>query len=681
MAAATDSVLRTHFAFEIDGAPPLHVLRIDGAEGLSELFRFEVTLTTEEVSSSLSKIVGRTATLTMSGVGAPRVIHGIVGRFRQGASGKRYGVYHATLVPKIFPLEHRIDARIFQEMTTPEIVEAVFGEAGMAPADWRLALEQEYAPREYCVQYRESDWAFVSRLLEEEGMFYFFEAIEGATRLVIADGASVHEEIAAPSALAFRPSSGALIGDEAVVRLEAVEQMHAGKVTLRDYNFKNPGLSLEANAAAARHADLEAFDYPGGYGVPAAGERIAKIRSEEKCASGLVIEGETNCTRFAPGLAYTLQDHPFSDLNVEYVIGSQQIEGAQSFLRDELYQGPTYAARFTALPRSLPFRAPRLTPKPTIHVQTAIVVGPEGDEIHTDEHGRVKVQFHWDRRGERNDRSSTWIRVSNAWAGTGFGAMFLPRVGHEVVVDFLDGDPDRPIVVGRVYHGTNVPPHGLPANKTKSTIKSLSSPDGEEGNELSFEDKKDEEQVYLHAKKDLVTAVENDRTQTVGNDDSLEVTANRTVTVGADESADVTGNRTATVGGDESLTVEGDATFTMNKKLTVAVTEDAEVEYAQNYSLTVGQDAEESVTGKKTIEVQGEKFELTCGQSKIKVSQSGVEIEALEVKVKGMTSATLEGQAQVEVKASGQVTVKGEGMVTVQASGMVQVKGAMVKVN
>jgi type VI secretion system secreted protein VgrG len=658
MTSATETAQAADFWFSIDGVDPLYVLRLEGTEGISELFCFHLTLTTQETHATRSGVVGKPATLTLSLGGEPRKIHGIISRFRQGASSSRYVVYHATLVPKVFALEHRVDARIFQDKSTPDIVKAVLEVAGVGADDYRLALEQDYAPREYCVQYRESDWAFISRLLEEEGIFYFFEQTDAGTRLVIADGASAHDVIGAPSAIPFRPASGALHEDHAVTTLESVEQMHAGKVTLRDYNFKNPSLALESASSASRHTDLEAFDYPGGYGAPSAGDRIARIRTEEKCAAGVLIEGSTNCARFASGAVFTLENHPFSDLNADYVITRMQHEGAQSLIGATLsVTGPPYAARFVAIPKGVSYRPPRVYPKPNIHVQTAIVVGPDGEEVHTDEHGRVKVQFHWDRLGEKNDKSSTWIRVSNAWAGGGYGAMFLPRVGHEVVVDFLDGDVDRPIIVGRVYHGTQVPPYGLPGAKTKSTLKTLSSPDGDAGNELCFEDKKGEEQVYIHAQKDLVAAVENDRKQTIGNDDAL----------------DVTGNRAVTVGGDESLTVDGDASVKRSKNY--------KLEVGQTYTLKVDHDVKETVGGNKTIEIQGEKFELTCGQSKVKVSQSGVEIEAMEVKVKGMTSATLEGQAQVDVKASGQVTVKGEGQVTVQASGMVQVKGAMVKVN
>jgi len=561
-------------------------------------------------------------------VGEPRQVHGIIGQFRQGASTRRHVVYHATLVPKVFRLLHRFDARIFQEKTTPEIVEAVLGEAGIASTDYRMSLEHSYTPREYCVQYRESDWSFVSRLLEEEGIFYFFEQGESGTVLVIADHSSAHAAIGAPSAILFHPPGGALVRSESISSLEAIEQMHPGKVTLRDFDFKKPGLSLESNASGARHSDLEVFHYPGGYGTSATGDRLARVRTEEHHAGGRTIEGETSCTRLAPGSSFTLEEHPLSDLNIAYVVSSLQHEGVH--LATDA--GSPYAARFSAFADVVPFRAPRLTPKPALHAQTAIVVGPSGTEIHTDEHGRVKVQFHWDRRGEKNEKSSTWIRVSQAWAGSGFGAMALPRVGQEVIVDFLDGDADRPIIVGRVYHGTNFPPYGLPENKTRSTMKSLSSPDGEEGNELRFEDKKDEEEVYLHAQKDLLLAVENDRKQTIGNDDVIEITGNRTLKVD------------------------------------------------KNMTITVEQDCEESVTGKKTIEVKGEKFEITCGKSKVKITGSSVEIESPEVKVKGTTSITMEGK-KVDIKASGDVTVKADGKVTVEASGVCNVKGATVKVN
>lgn len=613
VAAAIDTAFTMDIGFEIDGCGPLHVARLDGSEALSELFHFHLTLRTEPTDSALSGVVGSAAVLTLGGVGDPRQVHGIISQFRQGASTRRHVVYHATLVPKVFRLLHRFDARIFQENSTPEIVELVLKDAGITTADYRLSLEQSYAPRDYCVQYRESDWCFIARLLEEEGLFYFFEQGEKGTVLVIADGSSAHAAIGAPSTIPFHPPGGAMIRSESVSALEAIEQMHPGKVTLRDYDFTKPGLSLESNASGERHADLEVFHYPGGYGTPTTGDRLARVRTEEHHAGGRTIEGETSCTRLAPGSTFTLEEHPLAELNTRYVISSIQHEGTH--LAAEA--GPPYAARFSAFAEGVPFRAPRLTPKPALHAQTAIVVGPPGVEIHTDKHGRVKVQFHWDRKGKKDEKSSTWIRVSQAWAGSGFGAMALPRVGQEVIVDFLDGDADRPIIVGRVYHGTNTPPYSLPANKTRSTMKSLSSPEGEAGNELRFEDKKGDEEVYLHAQKDLLVVVENDRKETVG----------------------------------------------------------------KNMTITVEGDSEESVTGKKTIEVKGDKFEITCGQSKVKITQSSIEIESPEVKVKGMTSVTMQGESKVDIKASGEISVKADGQVTVKASGICNVKGASVKVN
>jgi type VI secretion system secreted protein VgrG len=659
MVAAVDETHTTDLAFEIDGVTQLfHVVRLDGFEALSELFQLQVTLATQETSSTIRGVVGQEAVLTLSGGRELRKVQGIVSRFRQGASTKRHVVYHATLVPKLFPLTHRIDARIFQEKSTPEIIEAVLGEAGLASGDYRLALEQTYEPRTYCVQYRESDWAFVARLAEEEGIFFFFEDADGQTRVVFGDSTHGNPAIDGGPNVLFRPPGGGVHSVEAVTQIEHVEELHSGKVTLRDYNFEKPGLSLESTFAGSRHDALETFDYPGGFQVPAGGDRLARLRTEEREATGRTLDGETSSTRFAPGHTFTLEDHPLADLNADYLVTALQHDARQPLgaeIATTAEHG--YAARFTAQPRDVPYRPRRLTAKPTIHVQTAIVVGPDGTEIHTDEHGRIKVQFHWDRRGEKNEKSSCWIRVSQPWAGAGFGGIFLPRVGQEVVVDFLDGDPDRPIVVGRVYHGTNVPPYGLPDHKTRSTLKSMSSPDGEAGNELRFEDEKDSEEVYLHAQKDLTIAVENDRKATVGNDDGLEVT----------------GKREVTVGGTESLTVDGDTTVDLAKKYTLSV--------GDKLTIEVTGDAAETVEGKKTIEVQGEKLEITCGQSKVKISQSSVEIESTEVKVKGTGSTTIESDGKVEVKASGQTTVKADGSVKVEASGMVTVKGAQVKVN
>ncbi|XXT15187.1 type VI secretion system tip protein TssI/VgrG [Sorangium sp. So ce429] len=709
--------------FQIDGLEhELRVSRFEGREGISELFHFDVLVASQDKDIAFADVVGKLARLTWQVGEQPRHLHGVVASFEQGEEGKRLTAYHATVVPDVARLKHRRNSRIFQALSTPEIIENVLRAAGIPSKGYRFLLNGAYRTREYCVQYRESDLAFLSRLLEEEGICYFFEHDEEGHVLVFADSPSAHGPIAGESTVVFRPALGALFQGEHVSRFRYTERVRSGKVTLRDYNFKKPGLSLESNAQADADDDLEVYDYPGDYDAPGAGSSLARIRLEQLQTTRKTGSGDSVCPRFVPGQTFTLAEHGRDAFNREYLLVSVHHHGHEPVV-DAVSEGdaPAYGNRFQVIPSDVPFRPPSVTPWPTIKgIQTAIVVGPPGEEVYTDEHGRIKVQFHWDREGKKDGQSSCWIRVSQIWAGSAWGAVFLPRIGHEVVVDFLEGDPDRPLVVGSVYHGTNVPPYALPAEKTKSTIKSNSSTGGGGFNEIRFEDKKGAEEIFLHGQKDWNIAIEHDKKQWIGNDEALEVAHDRSKVVGNDQSEEIGGNKsidvakshTESIGEDESLSVGGDRDVSVGGDHTESVAGSQSIEVGgsqsasvgenksesvggsssesvakgkstkvdEGYTVTVGKDmtvtigksAKEEVKEKKTM-IIGEKLAIQCGDATITIEKNGnVTVQGKKITVKG------EGPIRVEGK---KLDVKSEGAVNVEASGNVKIKGSNVGVN
>ncbi|MDC0720491.1 type VI secretion system tip protein TssI/VgrG [Nannocystis bainbridge] len=562
---------RAPFSLVVDGVAELpRVVRFSGREAVSELYEFTVEFAGGELD--LAQMIGKAATLQLDGLGPPRLIHGEIASVEYIGDSRRYQLYELVLVPRVWRLLHRQGSRIFQNKTTAEVVAAVFKDAGLGREDFRFELAAAYGPRNYCVQYRESDLAFVCRLLEEDGIHYFFEHRESRATMVLTDHAQAHPPIVGETAV-WNHESGELRDREHVSGLRLVERVRPGKVSLRDFNFHKPTQKTEADASGKRDVDLEVYDYPGEFQDPSAGgphqgQALAKIRLEELQLMRRQASGASDCMRLVPGHVFAVEGHRRADLNGPRVLMQVTHQGTQTQALDEdAAEGSFhYGNQFVCVDKQVPLRPPRMTPRPVVRgVQSATVVGPAGEEIHVDEHGRVLVQFHWDRQGQHDERSSCWVRVSQSWAGAGWGAMFIPRIGHEVLVDFIEGDPDRPIVTGRVYHGENATPYPLPDEKTKSTIKSESSPGGGGFNELRFEDRKGSEEVFFHAQKDL--------NEVVLNNNSRAVTVDQTFTVGGNQTFTITGDRSVTVTeGDESLTVStGKSTTTIEQDRSVTV--------------------------------------------------------------------------------------------------------------
>ena len=641
------------YTLAVDGvSEPLRVLRYDGHEGLSELFDFRLLVHDHEDGVVTSDIVGQAATFTFKGVGETlRFVHGMVRRAEHTSQGNKTRGLRITLVPHVFRLRLRHQSRIFQAMTAPDIIEKVLSDAGFT--DYQLALVESYATREYCVQYQESDWAFVARLMEEEGIHFFFEHGDGTGKLFVADSTSAHDDISGEATIKFRGSTGVLGSEEHVHRLDFGEEVRPGKVTMRDYNYLTPTVDLEASSASDAFDDLEIFEYPGWYDDGSAGTDKAKRLLEAHQAVRRTGHGQSSCPRFVPGYRFTLIDNSNDALNQTYLVTGVIHRGSEPAIEDGEVEA--YGNTFRVIPSDVPFRPLRKTPRPAIHgVQTAVVVGPSGEELHTDEHGRIKIQFHWDRVAPGDETASCWVRVGQTWAGAGWGAFQLPRVGHEVIVDFIEGNPDRPIVIGSVYHASNVTPLTLPENATQSTLMS-DSVQGDGHNMVRLEDKADKEEIYIHAQKDFNIEVLNDQTAKIGNDQSIEVSANKTLEVG----------------GDHEETVDGEYTLTIGKTMTLKVEKDMTFEGAA--SLTEDTKKERSI-------VVGDKLTIECGDAKVTIEKDGkIEVEGKDITLKGTGDVKIEGD-KINVKASGKLKVEGD-KIDVKGSGKVKVKGSKVTMN
>ncbi|HEY8376691.1 MAG TPA: type VI secretion system tip protein TssI/VgrG, partial [Nannocystis sp.] len=436
-------------------AGDLDVVRFAGFEAVSNLFELTIELAGGEID--LQALVDKPGLLTIGSIDTPRYIHGHVCHAEFLGELRQHHLYAVTLVPRVWRLTRRQDSRIFQRKNTPTIVGEVLEKAGISRDGFRFDLFGSYAPRDYCVQYRETDWNFISRLLEEDGIYYYFEHQSDRHVLVMSDKPSA-PRIPGSSELWWAAPHGFVRDREHVTRFTVAEGIRTGKVALRDHNLHRPDEPMDASETAALATDLEVYDFPGEYQQNAGrtsdqGPGLAKIRLEAIQADRRHGRGESDCPRLTPGYAFTLAGHQRGDLDGEYKLLRVEHRGEQSqALEQDADDAFKYENAFVCIEAKMPYRPPRVTPRPFVHgIQTATVVGPANEEIYCDEHGRVKVQFHWDRSDQFSEDSSCWVRVSQLWAGNLWGAMFIPRIGHEVLVDFIEGDPDRPIIVGRIY--------------------------------------------------------------------------------------------------------------------------------------------------------------------------------------------------------------------------------------
>jgi type VI secretion system secreted protein VgrG len=738
---------QAEFLFHSDALPKasLDVYHFSGHESMSQPFEFQIDLVCADPDLDLEAPISQGACLTLrgrlfDGSRYNRHVHGVIERFVQLGAGTCHSRYQATLVPSIKPLAFTRDSRIFQKQSTPDISQAILKDDRI-PGDWiSPMLHGSYAPRDYCVQYQESDLNFIQRLWEEEGVFYFFEHQNDKDKLVLGDGGYAFSELPAYAEIRLRDTQH--LYEECLFEFRAESALRPGATVLRDFKFKQPALNMEVTAQSDKFSAFKLYYFPGEYVDPGMGQQLAKVRLEEQQCQKNRYVARGNVRALLPGHTFEVKGHRRNDCNQKYLILSVQHEGTQSAALGEEggkdAAAPSYENQMECIPAKVPYRPARETPVPSIQgVQTAIVVGPPGEEIHCDEHGRVKVQFHWDRQGKKDDDSSCWVRVSQPWGGVGQGGVFIPRIGQEVVVQFLEGDPDRPLIVGRVYNGENPVPHGLPAAKNISTIRSASTPGGGGFNELKFDDTAGSELVFFHAQKDhneIVghdheALVKNDQRETVqmnrqamvginenlrvGADQSLAVGANRMTTIGANQTTTVGANRTTSIGANKTTSVGGSHTESVSGSMTVSVMKNLTETVAINYAETVGAAMEltiggafvQTVGGIKQVSVggllnetigisqstevgtvaslrAGEVISHTAGQ--IIAASAGQQIIVSAGQKIAITAgeeiSVKTGSAELILKSSGDIVVKGTN-ITVKASGDVAVKGSKISLN
>jgi len=610
------------------GADPLLFRKLQGREALGRLFEYEAELLSEHDEFDLESLLGQRVGIELDlADGGVRHFDAFVTSFGQlGRLGELFR-YRVELRPWLWFLTLTRDCRIYQKRTLPEILREVFEEHGFG--DYELRLARDYRKREYCVQYRESAFAFVSRLMEEEGIYYYFRHAPGEHTLVLCDHCGAHGPLNGGARIPFHPRAGegGLRGREGITGWEAGKRVCSGHYTHTDYDFTKPRAMLQAQAPLPGnhpHGRYEVFDYPGIYAQASEGEEYARNRVEELQAGHELLRGKGDARVLAVGGLFKLGEHPRGDQNREYLItqASYKLHGDAYGSVPGREESPAYQCEFSCMDSRESYRPARSTIKPVVKgPQTAVVVGRAGEEIHTDAYGRVKVQFHWDRYGKSNENSSCWVRVAQAWAGHYWGGMQIPRIGQEVIVDFLEGDPDRPIITGRVYNAEQMPPWTLPANQTQSGIlsRSRSSKGGQisTANAIRFEDKKGEEQLWLHAEKDQLTEVEHDEDKWVGNDRRKTIDGNETTTVHK--------NRTETVDQNETITVHQNRTETVDQNETITIHQNRTETVDQNETITIGANRAEEVGGDETIGIGGNRIVTVSGNKVETVIQAKAE--------------------------------------------------------
>jgi type VI secretion system secreted protein VgrG len=619
-----------------------------GSEAISQMFHFDLDVLSENDSIKFQDVVGKAVTLHVNTAeGSKRHFNGFLSSFSQGPQERRLTAYRAQFVPWLWFLTRTADCRIFQNQKVPDIIQKIFTDLKFH--DFKLRLYGTYTPRDYCVQYRETDFNFVSRLMEEEGIAYYFDHQEDKHVLILADDPAAYD--VCPNQQTARYSfhgPGTTYEEDLITEWHYHEEFRTGAWAQTDYNFETPSTSLAVTVNGRN--PYEIYEYPGEHNVRSLGDRLAKIRLQEQTVPCVVNHGASMCRNFRSGFQFSLEDHYRNDLNQKYLLTAVRhtaTHGANYEVGASGGGDLTYRNSFECVPATTPFRPPRVTPTPFVQgCQTAKVVGPSGEEIYTDKYGRVKVQFHWDREGKNDENSSCWIRVSHPWAGQGWGAVSIPRIGQEVIVGFLEGDPDQPIITGRVYNGEQMPPFGMPGGAVVSGVKSNSTKGGGGYNEISLNDTKGTELINIHAQYDQQKKVEhdervnvgNDRTESVGHDEKITIGNNRTekvgvnekISIGGNRDEDVTGNETITITGNRTETVKGNETHSIkgNRSHTVSENEDVTVMLTRTHSvlvndmLNVGVAQEVTVGGAQTVTVGALRTKTVVGSEIVNINGS-----------------------------------------------------------
>ncbi len=708
------------------GKDVLLLTSFQGEEGISRLFQFRIDMIADAKKDiAFDKLLGQKIAIRLSMPnGKVRHFNGICSRFSQGEGDADFIAYQMEIVPQFWLLTKKAQCRIFQQLSVPDILKKV-----LTGVDIVNQIEGTFHPRNYCVQYRETDFNFASRLMEEEGIFYYFTHAADGHKMVLANTPASHPPMPVANAFVYEKLLANTLHEDRILSWQKQQELVTGQVTLWDHKFEMHGKNLEAKKTvpetiqvgkvahkvkAGNAESREVYDYPGDYaprfdGVNSGGgdqppeiqkilkdnERVATIRSQQEAVQSVNIHGSSTCRNLVSGHKFTLQKHGSGD--GDYLLATVRHQTLKPVDYRNAQSPPfQYMNSFTAIPFAMPFRPQRVTPRPFVQgTQTAVVVGPAGEEIFCDKYGRVKVQFHWDREGKLDASSSCWVRVSTLWAGKAWGITNVPRIGHEVIIGFEEGDPDLPIIMGSVFNADHMPPGELPKDKMVSGLRSNSTPGGGGFNGLIFNDTKKKELITLHAQFDMDATVEHDNRHTVKNDETWSVVGHRKHTVNKSETnvidkgreTTVTKGDKLTIADGQSTTITGGQTITIDGGLTEKVTGGVKVtidggrettisgndtqSVSDSQTATVGANQTITIGGKQKIGVTGAieitsdaSITLTVGGSSIKIEPAAITIVTKTLK--------MEGQTAVEVKGA---------KITSQATAVNEMKGAMVKLN
>jgi len=677
MAEDSDTTVTVRFEPEEDVGATWQVTGLLGWQRFNEPYELSVQLGTQNLSVEPDEMLGLSVNFVIEREGSSYELSGVIERIEDGHMDHHAQFTTLTVVPALIALAHRTNSRIFQDMTIPEILAQVLRE-GLEPYGRAIDMDfisGEYEAQEYTVQFRETDLDFVSRLMEEYGISYHFLSVGGKEVMVLSDGEGAFEDLSSVgNERGMVPLHQRGAGPELQENVHSFRRLSKLRSTVaraRVFDWLAPAMPLEVeNADAAELETLangaelepEREDYfhaepsttfghrTAGLSTTAVEAQVALRRARHQ-RDAVRCAGTSTVITMAPGTRFELVDHPQPELNTRYtVIAVEHAFGIHAPLVDP--DAGVYANRFECIPAAVAWRPERKRPRPRVSgIQTATVVGPAGEEIHTDEHGRIKVQFHWDREGDLDEHSSCFVRVVQPWAGNGWGFVFLPRIGMEVAVTFVDGDLDRPVVTGCLYNGDNRPPYPLPDDRTKSTIKSESSPGGGGYNELRLEDAAGSEEIFIHAQKDFNEVVLNDHDTTVGNNQTNNVDVDQTQTVHGNQSETVDGNQDMTVGGNRTVHVVGDFEETVDGTETRTVTGDVSETFAANETRDITGDQTETIAGSVTHTISGDQTDTISG--------------ALDQTITGGVTVTT--PATYDVTASGNITMTSSAGITMTA--------------
>jgi type VI secretion system secreted protein VgrG len=633
------------------GKDTLLLQSFSGVERLSGLFDFSLKMQSEDGGIKAADIVGKSVDFFVLNENAEkRWFNGIVSRFAYSGKGDRLHLYQAQVVPWLWLLTRGSDCRVHEcdeSKNAKDIIDGLLGDLRFSDYEWQV--NRQLGNRTYCLQYRETHFDFLSRLLEEEGIGYYFKHEKGKHQLVFTDHTDGMYDLQGPDAEVSLLEN--LAGSSAADNLYDWShefEYTSGKYALNDYNFEKPTTALLSDTSSVvsleKNSSLEFYDFPGDYVEQGPGDALVKLRMEAEEVGHESVSGSSYCRSFSPGGRFKVKEHHVKSAeNTKWVLTAVEHNATANtkFVSGGAHANQIYRNTFRCIPAGVVYRPPRRRPKPRVlGLHSAEVVGPSGEEIYTDEYARVKIQFPWDRNGNKDENSSMWVRVSTAWAGKQWGMVHIPRIGQEVLVSFLEGDPDRPVVTGMLYNADHKPPYTLPDNKTQSGIKSHSTKEGGEDNfnEIRFEDKKDEEEIYVHAEKDLNCVIENNETRKVGHDDKD----------AGDQEIDIYNDQKVIIGKGSG---GGSQTVDIHKDRTV--------------TLETGNELFQVKSGNHDIKVDSGKFTTKAMQSiELKVGSNSIKIDMSGITIKG-AMINIEGQTMVEAK-SPMTTVKGDGMLTLK---------------